>query len=167
LVYVPHEVICEYNACYRVSYEGREIYPPSADRLGIPLNEIWISEKYRRYEKYILHHELEEIRYRAEGLDVESAHQRAIEGSKVWEGEELQREVNLMSEESLCGIPGIGEKLAERIVKGRPYKRVEEIRKIYGIGEKKFKKIRRRIICISGENYIHHEPNNGDSELQF
>lgn len=153
VVYVPHEFICEYNACYRVQYKGEEIYPPAADKLGIPLNEIWISERYRRYEKYILHHELEEIRYRAEGFDVKSAHQRAMGGLEPWEGEELweelQKEVNLMSKESLCGIPGIGKKLAERIMRGRPYHRVEELRGIQGIGEKRFKELRETVFCIS------------------
>ena len=156
VVYVPHEIICKYNACYRVLYEGKEIHPPAADRLGIPLNEIWISEKYMRYKKYILHHELEEIRYRAEGHDVESAHRKAMGGSEVWEGEELweelQREVNLMSKESLCGIPRIGEKLAERIMRGRPYNLIEELRRVQGIGEKRFKELRGSVFCVLEEN---------------
>ena len=156
VVYVPHEIICKYNACYRVLYEGKEINPPAADELGIPLNEIWISEKYRRYERYILHHELVEIRYRAEGYDVKSAHRMAMEGFEVWEREdlweELQREVNLMSKESLCGIPGIEERLAERIMRGKPYHRVGELRRVQGIGEKRFKELRGRVFCILVEN---------------
>lgn len=155
VVYVPHEIICEYNACYRVLYEGKEIYPPAADKLGIPINEIWISGKYRRYEKYILHHELEEIRHRAEGNDAESAHRKAMIGFEAWEGEELweelQREVNLMSKESLCGIPGIGEKLAERIMRGRPYHRVEELRRVKGIGQKRFNELKGMVFCVSEE----------------
>lgn len=155
VVYVPYEIICEYNACYRVLYEGKEICPPAAEMLGIPINEIWISEKYRRYEKYILHHELEEIRHRAEGDDAESAHQKAMKGFDAWEGEELweelQREVNLMSKESLCGIPGIGEKLAERIMRGRPYRHVEGLRMVHGIGEKRFKQLRGKVFCMSDE----------------
>ena len=35
IVYVPHEVIENYNACYRVRYRGRTIFPPAADKLGI------------------------------------------------------------------------------------------------------------------------------------
>jgi len=155
VVYVPHEIICKYNACYRVLYEGKEICPPAADKLGIPINEIWISEKYRRYEKYLLHHELEEIRYRVEGHNAESAHQKAMKGFEVWEGEELweelQREVNLMSKESLCGIPRIGEKLAERIMRGRPYHRVEELRRVQWIGEKRFNELKGMVFCISEE----------------
>ena len=45
--YVPHSVIEDYNACYRIVYKGKTIYPPAADRIGIPLNEIWLSEKLR------------------------------------------------------------------------------------------------------------------------
>lgn len=78
IVYVSHEVIKDYNACYRVIYDGKLIYPPAADKLGIPLNEIWISERFREYERYILFHELQEIKHRAEGLSVEEAHKKAL-----------------------------------------------------------------------------------------
>ncbi len=72
--YVPHEVIKDYNACYNVIYKGKHIKPPTADKLGIPLNEIWISEKWKKYEKYILYCELAEIKFRAQGYNVEEAH---------------------------------------------------------------------------------------------
>ncbi len=72
--YVPHEVIEDYNACYRVVYNGKVIYPPAADVLGIPLNEIWLSEKLREYEDYVLFHELREIHYRYLGYGVREAH---------------------------------------------------------------------------------------------
>ncbi|RLG79114.1 MAG: hypothetical protein DRO10_01065 [Thermoprotei archaeon] len=75
--YVPHNVIEDHNACYRVVYRGRIIYPPAADRLGIPLNEIWLSEKLRRYEENVLFHEFREIQYRYQGYGVEEAHLRA------------------------------------------------------------------------------------------
>ncbi len=55
--YVPHEVIEDFNACYRVRYKGKVIYPPAADKLGIPLNEIWLSELLKEYEEYVLFHE--------------------------------------------------------------------------------------------------------------
>ena len=51
-----------------------EIRPPAAEKLGIPLNEIWISEKWKKYERYILYHELQEIKYRAMGYGKEEAH---------------------------------------------------------------------------------------------
>ena len=44
VVYVPHEIIKDYNACYNVIYDEKIIRPPAAEELGIPLNEIWISE---------------------------------------------------------------------------------------------------------------------------
>ncbi len=75
--YVPHEVIEDYNACYRVNYKGKIIYPPATDKLGIPLNEIWLSEKLREYEEYVLLHELREIHYRYQGYDTNEAHIRA------------------------------------------------------------------------------------------
>jgi len=75
--YVPHEVIKDFNACYRVEYEGRVIYPPAADRLSIPLNEVWLSERLREYEEYVLFHEPREIMYRYQGYDVKEAHLRA------------------------------------------------------------------------------------------
>ena len=75
--YVPHEIIKDYHACYRVMYRGSIIYPPAADRLGIPLNEVWLSERLRGYEAYVLFHELREIHYRYEGYSVREAHLRA------------------------------------------------------------------------------------------
>jgi competence protein ComEA len=38
-------------------------------------------------------------------------------------------------------LPGVGEVLAERIVEGRPYKSVEELRRVPGVGEKVFARI--------------------------
>lgn len=75
--YVPHDVISKYNACYRVELDGEEIYPPAADDLGIPLNEIWVSERWRKYDRFILYHELREIEYRAAGHDKTTAHELA------------------------------------------------------------------------------------------
>ena len=75
--YIPHKVIEDYNACYRVEYRGKVIFPPAADALGIPLNEIWMSEKLREYEEYVLFHELREIQYRYQGYGVREAHLRA------------------------------------------------------------------------------------------
>lgn len=91
--YVPHEVIKDYNACYNVIYHGKHIKPPAADKLGIPLNEIWISEKWEKYEKYILHHELAEIKFRAQGYNAEEAHILAeMECIKLWRNDPMWRE---------------------------------------------------------------------------
>ena len=63
--YVPHETIGEHVACYHVVYGGQTVKPKAAESLGIPLNEIWISERYRDREEHILYHEFREIQYRA------------------------------------------------------------------------------------------------------
>ena len=58
--------------------------------MRVPLNEIWISEMWRPYEKYILFHELREIYYSAEGLSRDEAHEKALQdGSILWENDAL------------------------------------------------------------------------------
>ena len=76
--YVAHRVIADYNATYNVEYKGKHITTNAATKLKIPLNEIWISEMWRPYERYILFHELQEIHHRREGLNPKSAHEKAI-----------------------------------------------------------------------------------------
>jgi len=57
--------------------------------------------------------------------------------------------INLASRSELMDLPGIGSVLAERIVEYRRvhglFKGIEEIRKVSGIGEKRFEAIRDRI----------------------
>ncbi len=79
VVFVPHKTIKDYNACYHVIYKGKKIRPRPALKLKIPLNEIWISEKFREYKKFILFHELQEIKYRRKGLKKSVAHKKALE----------------------------------------------------------------------------------------
>ena len=45
---------------------------------------------------------------------------------------------NTATVDEIMLLPGIGEVLAERIVEGRPYKSVEDLRRVPGIGEKVF-----------------------------
>lgn len=153
VVYVPHEIIKDYNACYRVEYDGKIIYPPAADKLGIPLNEIWISEIWRPYEKYVLFHELQEIKHRAEGLDVEQAHNeaskdeiRVFKGDPIWE--RLKREINIAPKEILKNVDGIGDILAKRIMENRPYDSMEELLRVRGIGRKRLKNLKNMMWCI-------------------
>ncbi len=98
IVYKPHETMAKYNAFYRVEYDGEVISPPTARRVGVPLNEVWRTELLHLYERYILHHDPTEIRYRACGYGVEEAHQYALADDKISEGdhrcEELQREIS-------------------------------------------------------------------------
>lgn len=95
LVWVPHKVIRDHNACYNVIYDGKKACPGAGERLGIPLNEIWISEKFKDFELYILFHELQEIKYRAEGLDGKTAHKRSEEdGIRLWKDDPNWRRLN-------------------------------------------------------------------------
>jgi competence protein ComEA len=88
--YVPHETIEDYNATYNVICENKHITTGAAKELGIPLNEMWISEMWRPYEKHILFHELREIYYRTKGLIRDEAHEKAIQdGSLLWENDPL------------------------------------------------------------------------------
>lgn len=50
--------------------------------------------------------------------------------------------VNFASVEELQAVPGIGPKVAQEIINGRPYKKIEDLLKVKGFGEKKLAKIR-------------------------
>jgi len=55
-------------------------------------------------------------------------------------------DINTASAEELASVPGIGQSLAGRIVELRdkegPFRRVEDLLKVKGIGEKSFEKLR-------------------------
>jgi hypothetical protein len=88
--YVPHKTIEDYNATYNVTCENEHVTTGAAKELGIPLNEIWISELWKPYEKYILFHELREIYYRTKGISRNEAHKKAIkDGFSLWENDPL------------------------------------------------------------------------------
>jgi competence protein ComEA len=155
IVYVPHEVIENYNACYRVRYQGKLIFPPAADKLGIPLNEIWISEKWKEFEKYIIYHELREIEHRAEGYSKEQAHELAVKDSnEEFRGdskhEHLRREINIVSKETLTELLGVDENFFQTIERNRPYHNINELSdKIPLMDEKLFERIKEHFWCIS------------------
>ncbi len=77
IVYVPDKLIGEHIACYKVRYKGKIISTRPAAWLKIPINQIWISDKYKKFEKGILHHELVEIDYKRKGYTAKEAHRRA------------------------------------------------------------------------------------------
>ncbi|MDW8004846.1 MAG: hypothetical protein RMI04_08570 [Thermofilaceae archaeon] len=85
--YVKHEIMKDYNATYNVIFQNKHVTTNAGKELNIPLmNKIWISEKWRSYEKYILFHELREIYYRASGFGREKAHEKAVQDSlSLWE----------------------------------------------------------------------------------
>jgi competence protein ComEA len=50
--------------------------------------------------------------------------------------------VNTGSQAELEALPGIGPVIARRIVEGRPYRSVEELDRVRGIGKKRLEMIR-------------------------
>ena len=60
--------------------------------------------------------------------------------------------INTADAETLCGLSGIGETLAERIIAYReengPFSRIEDITKVSGIGSSTFEKLQGRI-CVA------------------
>jgi competence protein ComEA len=62
-------------------------------------------------------------------------------------------DVNAASVEQLVGIPGIGKSLAQRIVdfrqKNGPFKSVDDLLKVQGIGEKSLEKLRPHLVVRS------------------
>ena len=72
-------------------------------------------------------------------------------------GDERAPRVNLntASVDDLIGLPGIGPSYAKRIVEYRekngPFKRVEDLLNVQGIGEKTLEKIRDRVTVSSGK----------------
>lgn len=62
--------------------------------------------------------------------------------------------INTASAEELQTLPGIGPSISKRIVAFReengPYKRIEDLMKVKGIGEKSFQKIRHLITVGKG-----------------
>ena len=83
---------------------------------------------------------------------------RAKQRSEDQELKELQSQVkkarfsdglldlNTVSKEKLMFINGIGPVLAERIIAGRPYKTIDDLLKVKGIGSKKLEKIRLYVV---------------------
>ncbi|ANM32075.1 hypothetical protein ABI59_04305 [Acidobacteria bacterium Mor1] len=65
------------------------------------------------------------------------------------EGKAERIDLNKASAEQLVTLPGVGPAIAKRIVAFReengPFKRVEDLLKVRGVGEKSFQKIKGRV----------------------
>jgi len=53
--------------------------------------------------------------------------------------------INTASAVQLESLPGVGSQIAAEIVKGRPYKAPEDLKRVKGIGDKTFEKMRPRV----------------------
>ena len=116
---------------------------------GIPRNEM--IERLRDLETSAM---LKHIGIWSESDPDRIAEFRAKQRSEDQELKELQRQgkkdkspqdsldLNTATEKELQSIKGIGPVLAERIIAGRPYKTVDDLLKVKGIGSKKLEKIR-------------------------
>jgi len=82
---------------------------------------------------------------RREDREEEEALALAVDGGgKLPEGAKVN--INTAARDELMLLPGIGEVMAIRIIEGRPFKRVEDLTKVSGIGEGTLKKLRDSVV---------------------
>ena len=51
-------------------------------------------------------------------------------------------DINTATEKELTTVPGIGHVMAARIIAARPFKSADDLKKVSGIGDKKYAQIR-------------------------
>lgn len=62
-------------------------------------------------------------------------------------GTDTKININVASLADLDTLPGVGPAIAQKIIDGRPYETIDEIKEVSGIGDKLFEKIKGKI-CI-------------------
>lgn len=78
----------------------------------------------------------QEAKTKKESIKVESKKEATSKTSKI--------SLNSASKEQLKEIKGVGDVLADAIIKGRPYKSWDDVSKVKGIGDAKLKAIKEK-----------------------
>lgn len=73
--------------------------------------------------------------------------------------DDVRVDLNTANQTKLAAVPGVGHRLAKTIIRHRPYESVEELRRVPGIGPKRYQAIRDWYTVTAGED----EDDAGDS----
>jgi competence ComEA-like helix-hairpin-helix protein len=67
-------------------------------------------------------------------------------------------DINNAPRETIETLPGVGPKLAQEIITGRPYKTIDELDRVKGIGPKKLQQLRSRVFVTPMRPDTQREP---------
>ena len=56
-------------------------------------------------------------------------------------------DINSATEKELITLPGVGAKTAKEIVAARPFKTIDDLKNVKGIGDKTFEKLKAHVVC--------------------
>ena len=56
-------------------------------------------------------------------------------------------DINTATEKQLTSLPGIGPQMAKRIIEARPFKSIQGLKRVKGIGDKKFERLKSHVVC--------------------
>ena len=73
--------------------------------------------------------------------------------------DDVRVDLNTANQTKLAAVPGVGHRLAKTIIRHRPYESVDELRRVPGIGPKRYQAIRDWYTVTAGED----EDDAGDS----
>ena len=77
----------------------------------------------------------------AKGKDATSAAQAAAKKP------DKPVDINSATEKELIALPGVGAKTAKEIVAARPFKTIDDLKNVKGIGDKTFEKLKAHVVC--------------------